>query len=80
METEEREHASVACADVLGACQALLDESEEAGARLARTLPVGHGQVAQPTQHQKRDDDKGPDRRANPQVFAQQYHHHPDQQ
>ena len=80
MEAEEREHARIACADILGAGQALLDESEEAGARLALALPVGNGQVAQPTQHQQCDEDKGPDRSANPHVFAQQNHHHPDQQ
>ncbi len=38
------------------------------------------GQVAQARQHQQRDHNKDPYRRANPQVFAQQLHRHADQQ
>ena len=39
-----------------------------------------HGQVAQARQHQQCDDNEDPYRCANPQVFAEQYCHHADEQ
>ena len=48
--------------------------------RKLATLAVRHCQIAQPPQHQQRDNNKDPERRPNPQIFAQQNHQHPDQQ